>query len=369
MLKKIIYHISTFFSVAVLLFLIAAFALIMYFNAPNLYHDSDKKFIIDNGMTFRQVVDKLHKEKIVRNKTMFLYTSQLMKGYNPKVRYGEYFFEKNLSYYKIMHKINHGYVSFRKITIAEGLSTNSALKIIDSSYGLIGGIPQEPILEGELLPETYFYSYNDTKAATLKRMRDAMRKTIDELWEKRDPTIPLNTKEEAITLASIVEKETSVPSERQQIASVFINRIKMHMKLQSDPTIIYSFTKGDKSLERPITKKDILNKSAYNTYNIYGLPPSPICNPGIESIKAVLNPPETKYLYFVASGKTGHKFSTNLKEHNYYVSQYREYIKLKAAEKEKATQGEKTTQEPKPANAPEATKLPDESKSTDSQLY
>ena len=345
----------------------------MYFNAPNLYHDSDKKFVIDNGMTFTEVVDRLHAEKIVRSKKMFLYTSQIMKGYNPKVRYGEYFFEKNLSYYKIMHKINHGYISFRKITVAEGLSSHSALKIVEDSYALIGEIPKEPILEGELLPETYFYSYNDTKAATIKRMRDAMRKTIDELWEKRDQNTPLKTKEEAITLASIVERETSVPSERRQIASVFVNRLKMHMKLQSDPTIIYAFTKGDKSLERPITKKDILSKSEFNTYFIYGLPPAPICNPGVESIKAVLNPAETKYLYFVASGKIGHKFSTNLKEHNYYVSQYREYIKLKAAEKEKSIQ-EKNLQEqkiiPQEQKIPEEQKLPEETKPNEiNQLY
>ncbi len=207
MLKKLIFNISALFSVVVLSFIIAIFLLIMYFNAPNFYHNSDKKFIIENGLTFRQVVEKLHQEKIVRNPEVFLYVSQVFKGYNPKVKYGEYFFEKKLSYYKIMHKISQGYVSFRKITIAEGLSTNSALKIIDNSYGLIGKMPKN-IKEGSILPETYFYSYNDTKSATIKRMTLAMDKVIDELWLSRDKSIPIKTKEDAIILASIVEKET-----------------------------------------------------------------------------------------------------------------------------------------------------------------
>jgi UPF0755 protein len=328
MIKKIIFNISALFSLLVLASLVTIFSLIMYFNAPNLHHDSDKKFIIESGLTLTQVVQKLHEEKIVKNPTAFLYVSQIIKGYNPKVRYGEYFFEKNLSYYKIMHKINKGYVSFRKVTIAEGLSTHSILKIINNAYGLIGEAPSN-IKEGELMPETYFYSYNDTKAATIKRMKLAMNKAIDELWKNRDKAIPVKTKEEAIILASIVEKETGVPYERPKIASVFVNRLRKGMRLQSDPTIIYSFTKGDTNLERTIRKKDILNKSEFNTYHIKRLPPSPICNPGIDSIRAVLNPPKSDYLYFVASGKGGHKFSTNLKQHNYYVRQYLKILRVK----------------------------------------
>jgi UPF0755 protein len=157
-------------------------------------------------------------------------------------------------------------------------------------------------------------------------MQSAMQKTIDELWEQRDKTIPLRNKNEAITLASIVEKESGVATERPKIASVFINRLRKRMKLQSDPTIVYSFTFGDKSLERPIKKSDINNGSIYNTYNIYGLPPAPICNPGLASIKAVLNPPQTDYLYFVASGYGYHYFSNNLKDHNSYVTKYYQTI-------------------------------------------
>jgi UPF0755 protein len=322
MLKKNFENICVFFSLAVFTFMIGILSLIMYFNAPNSYHKQDKKFIIENGLTLRQVVNKLHREKIIRNPTAFLYISQLVKGYNPTVRYGEYFFEKNLSYYKIMHKMVKGYISFRKITIAEGLTSKSALEIIDTAHGLIGDLPNN-IKEGSLLPETYFYSYNDTKLATVKRMQAEMQKNIDILWETRDRSVPLQNKYEAIILASIVERETGSPSERGKVASVFVNRLKKKMKLQSDPTIIYSFTMGDKKLERPIRKSDINNKSPYNTYNIYGLPPSPICNPGLESIKAVLNPLQTDYLYFVATGRgREHNFSSNIKDHNNYVSQY-----------------------------------------------
>ncbi len=322
MKKKILTNILGGFSVAVFCYLMVILCVIMYFNAPNSYHREDKRFIIESGLTFRQVVEKLHQEKIVQNPNAFLYLSQLIKGMDPKVRYGEYFFERNTSYYKILHKMVRGNIFFRKVTAAEGLTTHTILKIIDSSPGLIGQIPTN-IKEGTLLPETYFYSYNDTKASIVKRMSESMNKNLNELWEKRDHNIPVKTKEQALILASIVEKETGIDTERPKVASVFTNRLRKGMKLQSDPTIIYSFTMGDKSLERPIKLSDIRNNSNYNTYNIFGLPPAPICNPGIASIKAVLNPPASDYLYFVANGKGEHHFSTTLAEHNDYVARYR----------------------------------------------
>jgi len=205
------------------------------------------------------------------------------------------------------------------------------LHAINRSAGLIGQIP-ESIKEGSLLPETYFYSYNDTKAGMIKRMQEAMTKAIDEMWEFRDQSIPVKTKEQAIILASIVEKETGLDSERDKVASVFINRLNKGMKLQSDPTIIYSFTMGDKKLERTIRMSDIQNNSPYNTYHVYGLPPAAICNPGIASLRAVLNPIKTDYLFFVASGKGDHIFSRTLQEHNFSVARYRSLIKAKQSE-------------------------------------
>ncbi len=320
-----IFSILAAFSAIVLVYLFVVLGVTMYFNAPNSYHQQDKRFVIERGMTLREVVDKLHSEKIIKSPSSFLYIAQLIHGLDPKVRYGEYFFEKNISYYKLLRKMIRGYVYFHKITIAEGLSVKSIVEALDASHGLVGQIP-EHIPEGSILPETYFYSYNDSKTMMIKRMQNSMRKTLDELWEKRNPAIPIKTKEQAVVLASIVEKETGLTSERAKIASVFINRLHKGMKLQSDPTIIYSFTFGDKSLERPIRVSDIQNKSAFNTYNIHGLPPTPICNPGRASIAAVLNPEKTDLLFFVASGNGGHVFSSSLKDHNDNVANYRDFI-------------------------------------------
>lgn len=315
-------------SVLVIFYLTLVIGIIMYFNAPNSYHKGDKRFMIDKGMTLREVVNKLHQERIIESPTTFLYIGQIIKGLDPKVRYGEYFFEKHISYYKILHKMIRGNIFFRKATIAEGLSTHSALAIIEQSVGLIGKVP-EGVKEGTLLPETYFYSYNDSKSGLIKRMQDAMMRTINGMWEQRDPAIPVRTKEQAIILASIVEKETGIESERAKVASVFINRLRKGMKLQSDPTIIYSFTSGNKSLERSIRISDIQNNSPFNTYHIYGLPPAPICNPGIASLKVVLNPIKTHYLYFVASGNGDHIFSSTLQEHNANVAYYRSLMRSK----------------------------------------
>jgi UPF0755 protein len=287
--------------------------------------------MVERGMTLREVVNKLHQENIIKSPSTFLYIGQIIKGVDPKVRYGEYFFEKHISYYKILHKLIRGNIAFRKVTVAEGLSTHSALTNIEQAAGLIGHLP-EGIKEGSLLPETYFYSYNDTKAEIVRRMQEAMKRNVDGLWERRDQSIPIKTKEQAVILASIVERETSIESERGKVASVFVNRLRKGMKLQSDPTIIYSFTFGNKQLERPIRVSDIQNNSSFNTYHIYGLPPAPICNPGVASLKAVLNPLQTDYIFFVASGSGDHVFSSTIQEHNASVARYRSLMRAKEAQ-------------------------------------
>ncbi|MDA7705428.1 endolytic transglycosylase MltG [Rickettsiales bacterium] len=326
MLRKV-FKVASAISTLTILFVITIFFVILFFRSPNKQHIEDKNFVIESGLTLKQVINNLHKENIIQHPTLFLYLSQLFKGYDPKVKYGEYNFEKNISYYDILHKMHKGYVFFRRFTIAEGLSSNSALKIIDSTNGLVGDVP-EFIEEGSLLPETYYYSRNDKKSNAIKRMKRAMTKTIDELWASRDKNNKIiKSKKDAIILASIVERETSLEEERKTVASVFLNRLRIGMKLQSDPTIIYSFTFGDTSLERKITYKDINNGSEFNTYNIYGLPPAPISNPGRASIEAVLNPIKTDYLYFVATGYGGHNFSTNLKDHNKFVKEYYDILK------------------------------------------
>ena len=318
-------------SVLVICYLVLTLGMIMYFSAPNSYHKADKRFVIERGMTLREVVDKLHQENIIKSPNTFLYIGQMIKGVDPKVRYGEYFFEKHISYYKILHKMTHGNIFFRKVTVAEGLSTHSSLSTINQAAGLIGQLPED-VKEGSLLPETYFYSYNDTKAGLIKRMQESMKRHVDGLWEQRDQSIPIKNKEQAVILASIVERETSIESERGKVASVFVNRLRKGMKLQSDPTIIYSFTFGNKQLERPLRVSDIQNNSPFNPYHIYGLPPAPICNPGVASLKAVLNPLQTDYLFFVASGTGDHVFSSTIQEHNANVARYRSVMRAKEAQ-------------------------------------
>ncbi|MDA0901986.1 MAG: endolytic transglycosylase MltG [Proteobacteria bacterium] len=326
MLKRSAINIYTLISLAIFALLLAIISLTIYLNLPNPHLQEDRYFVVEKGHGFKWVAKKLHNENIIKHPNLFLYSALLLKGHNLTAHQGEYLIEKNSSLQDIMDKIHKGTVHLRRITIAEGLSTHSILKIIDQAPYLTGEIDQN-IAEGSMLPETYLYYRGESKMDVVKRMQDALKEVLDELWEKRDRSIPIKSKEEAIILASIVEKETGVPHERPMIASVFTNRLRTGMRLQSDPTIIYSYAFGNTDLEREIRRSDIRNKSNINTYHIRGLPPTPICNPGIDSIKAVLNPPESEYLYFVATGNGGHNFSSNIRDHNNFVTEYRKIIK------------------------------------------
>jgi UPF0755 protein len=176
-----------------------------------------------------------------------------------------------------------------------------------------------------LLPDTYAFQRGETREKIVERMRQAQAKLIDSLWDQRAANLPLKTKEEALILASIVEKETGIAAERKRVASVFINRLRKGMRLQSDPTIIYGIVGGKGKLGRPIRRSEIDAKTAYNTYQIDGLPPTPIANPGRLAIEAVLQPDETEELYFVADGKGGHAFAKTLAEHEANVKLYRKF--------------------------------------------
>jgi UPF0755 protein len=178
-------------------------------------------------------------------------------------------------------------------------------------------------VEGAILPETYVFRRGLTRQKMLDDMQAAQAKMLDELWGKRSVGDTVKTKEQAVILASIVEKETAIPEERPLIASVFHNRLKQGMRLQSDPTIIYGLVGGKGKLDRGLTKDDVASDTAYNTYRIDGLPPGPIANPGRASLEAVLNPPDTGYLYFVADGSGGHAFAKTLEEHNANVAKWR----------------------------------------------
>ncbi len=185
--------------------------------------------------------------------------------------------------------------------------------------GNVSSVPPE----GSLLPETYQYRYGDTVREMIKRMSRAMDDEVAKLWKGRAPGLPFHSPDEAVTLASLVEKETAVPAERSHIAGVFINRLKHGMRLQSDPTVVYAID-PDGPLGRPLTRQDLEVNNPYNTYRVNGLPPGPIANPGKDSLYAVLHPLKTDDLYFVADGTGGHTFAKTLDQHNRNVRKWRE---------------------------------------------
>lgn len=292
-------------------------------NTLNKKIQEDKYILVEKGDSLNKIISKISNITNIQNKLFLKLTILYKTGFESNIRYGEYFFEKNSTINEIIKKLIDNKIFYRTITIAEGLSTNSIIEILKNNEFLTGEIPNN-IPEGSLLPETYTYQKGDTRQSIIKRMQKAMGETFNKYWSERDNNLPFKTKKEALTLASIVEKETGLSSERPLVASVFINRLKINMKLQSDPTAIYGYAFGDTKKEKEI-KTNILIKqdSPYNTYKIKRLPPTPICNPGKEAIKAVLNPPKTKYLFFVATGKGGHNFSENYVEHKINVRNYK----------------------------------------------
>ena len=235
---------------------------------------------------------------------------------------GEYELPARASPRQIMDILVAGRTVVRRITIPEGLTSAQVVAILQAADGLAGEISAAPP-EGRLLPETYHFHLDDDRAALVRRMRDNMDEALASHWANRQPNLPLKNQDEALILASIVEKETSLEEERPRIAAVFLNRLRKGMRLQSDPTVSYGITGGTGPMDRPLTRKDLRTETAFNTYRIRGLPPHPIANPGISSIIAVLNPIETDELYFVADGTGGHAFAKTLQEHNRNVRKWR----------------------------------------------
>ena len=233
-----------------------------------------------------------------------------------------------MSIEEILDLLVKGEIIQYKITIPEGLTGHQIIELLKQKEEL-QGIPPQMIIEGTILPDTYYFIRGEDMNAVLSRMQSAMSEQINTLWAKRADGLPFRTTQDAITLASIVEKETGVPEERRRVAGLFINRLKKNMPLQSDPTVIYALTEGkveDKGmgpLGRRLLRKDLDYDSLYNTYKYPGLPPGPIGNPGIESIKAVLDPEQHDYYYMVADGTGGHAFAKTLREHNNNVEKWR----------------------------------------------
>jgi len=287
--------------------------------------DEDKIVLIEQGMGVAAIAAHLKKQGIVTSENVFRFGDRLFGSKKP-LRAGEYSVPANASPADVANILKTAKQVVYKTTIPEGLTTLEIIDYLRDEPLLRGDIVTIPA-EGTLLPETYHFHRGETRLSILKRMADAMDQTVRELWEKRAPSLPLATPYEAVILASIVEKETGVAAERAKVAGVFINRLNKKMRLQSDPTVVYGITNGAGPLGRPLTRKDLDGVTAYNTYEINRLPPTPIANPGRKAIEAVLNPEATDAIYFVADGTGGHAFAKTLKEHNRNVRAWRKFNK------------------------------------------
>ena len=290
-----------------------------------IYNQPDKRInettvVIEKGTGSHQVANKLKEAGVVAHPLLFRLAARIT-GLDKKLKAGEYVFLPQISMREVLDIISKGQVHYRQLTLPEGLTTAGMIELINAEPNLEGNITIE-VKEGELLPETYSFSKGESRNSIVHRAQQAMIKTIDEAWKLNKQNV-LKNKYQLLVLASIIEKETGVASERADVAAVFINRLRLGMKLQTDPTVIYAITKGKKELGRPLYLKDLKIDSPYNTYKYYGLPPTPICNPGREALLAAANPSQVDYLYFVVSGEGGHRFARTLQEHNDNVFAYR----------------------------------------------
>lgn len=284
---------------------------------------TETALVIPRGSGVEGIARRLEQAGILRYPELFMAAVKL-KGVSGALKAGEYAFKPGISPREVMALLQSGETVVRRLTIAEGLTVRQIAAQLAAVEGLDGDpAPLPP--EGALLPETYHFSYGDERADILRRMQHAMRETLDRLWESRAPNLPFDTREEALVLASIVERETAIPSERPRVAAVFVNRLRKGMRLQSDPTVIYGLSDGLGTLDRPLLRVDLQKDHPYNTYTRDGLPPAPICNPGRDSLRAVLNPISSDEYYFVADGSGGHAFARTLDEHNANVRRWRQF--------------------------------------------
>ena len=292
--------------------------------------------VVPKGEGVSAIANRLVREGVISDRNLFVAAVRYFKV-QKKLKAGEYAFEKHASMRKVLDTLIEGKTILRKITIPEGLTSEQIVQRLMENKDLHEEITEIPP-EGSLLPDTYRFARNTTRADLISRMKNAQNRFIDSLWEKRVDGLPIKSKQEAIILASIVEKETGRPEERAHVAGVFINRLKKKIRLQSDPTIIYGIVGGKGKLGRPIFRSELNKKTAYNTYKIDGLPPTPIANPGRAAIESVLNPAETDDLFFVADGTGGHVFASTLREHRINVAKWRKIeaeIRARQAEQKK----------------------------------
>ncbi len=281
--------------------------------------DGVRTVVLRRGAGLSEIASTLDRAGVIRSATLFSTYAQAT-GAASRLRAGEYAFPAGGSMADVMARLRRGEIVRHFVTVPEGVTSEMAVEILNRSPVLTGVAPVPP--EGALLPETYQVSRGDDRAAVLTRMMDARDRTLQRLWANRADDLPYATREQAVILASIVEKETGVASERPRVAAVYVNRLRQGIPLQADPTVVYGVSRG-RPLGRGLRRSELDADTPYNTYRNPGLTPTPIANPGAASLAAVINPPVTDELFFVADGTGGHAFARTLAEHNANVARWR----------------------------------------------
>ncbi len=293
------------------------------FNAPGPLAET-RRVVVPKGTGLGLLAELLAERGVLRDPLAFR-VFVIVDGAENRLKAGEYDFPAGISAASVRDLLVAGRTVVRRLTVPEGLTTAAVLDLLRNAEGLVGEAPDPG--EGRLLPETYHYSHGDGRADLVARMQRAMDKALVRLFRDRPAGSPLGSETELLTLASIVEKETGLSGERALVAGVFVNRLKRGMRLQTDPTVIYALTGGQRELGRPLTRADLRVNHPYNTYRIRGLPPGPIANPGLAALEAAARPAETDALYFVADGAGGHLFARTLEEHNRNAARYRRLLR------------------------------------------
>lgn len=280
--------------------------------------DQQIEFDVGKGEGLAALADDLEAQGAIKSAGMFRLRARLLGG-SGDVKAGSFLIPRRASEATILEILKGDKVIRRLLTIPEGMPSIMVAERLMANADLVG--PVDVPEEGSVLPDSYDWQKGETRAAVLKRMQGAMDRTLAELWARRSPRTVAKTPQEAVILASIVEKETGKPEERRMVAGLYSNRVRKGMLLQADPTIIYPITRG-KPLGRRIRQSEIQAVNGYNTYTMVGLPKGPITNPGRDSIAAVLDPAETDALFMVADGTGGHVFASTLQEHNANVAKW-----------------------------------------------
>lgn len=304
-----------------------------FFSHPLLKSGPDISIRINKGITITELAAQLQQQNLLSRGDIFVFYAEF-KGYDKRLHYGEYWIKSGMTAPELLRNIAQGTgLVYRKMTFIEGWTFEQIKQALNKDIYLTHTITNksdaeimkslgfpEKNPEGLFFPDTYKYTWGNSDAGVLKRAYKRMQKILQKQWADRQPNLPYKDAYQALIVASLIEKETAVASERPLISGVILQRLAQNMRLQIDPTILYGLKKPFSS---KITKEDLKSDTPYNTYLHYGLPPTPIGNPGALSIQAAMHPEATKFLYYVASGNGGHIFSASYKEHLAAVDKYR----------------------------------------------